>query len=389
MKFRIRFAEQLVGAFLLVALLAIAVILVFLGINQRWFARNYEFLSRFDSGGGLSVGMPIMLKGFTIGQIDAIELNEDNQVDVRFSVQDTYYEKVLPGSVLELTSSPIGLGVTLNFHPGSAAGPPLPELSFIPSLDLPEGRQLVEAGKVVLPKGEDVIGSVIAKLNPILDEARTTIAQIKRVVNTVDLALQGRSGPVGEMVVDLARTPDKVNALIDDVNARVAGIAGQANALLDRIDGIAADLARLAATAQGTIDSLSADLDVIAGNLTTATDGLTETRGLVTRLIDPKGSLATILNDQNALYGQIEGSLRGVQDAVAGVNRIVEQVNGFVEYLNGARPQISGLLETGRTTLEKGNDVLEAVKNNPLLKGGVPEATEQTSTLKSYRDEDF
>ncbi len=389
MKFRIRFADQFVGAFLLAAFLAVAAILVFLGINQRWFARNYEFRSRFDTAGGLSVGMPIMLKGFEIGQIDEIALNADNQVDVLFSVQDTYYDKILPDSVLELTASPIGLGVTLNFHPGVTPGPPQPELSFIPSLDLPEGQELVSAGKVVLPKGEDVIGSVISKVNPILDEVRTTLAQIKRVVNTVDLALQGKSGPVGEMVVDLARTPDKVNALIDDVNARVAGIADQASGLLGRIDGVTGDLANIAATAQGTVDSLTRDLAVITGNLRTTTDGLTETRGLVTRLLDPKGSVATILNDQNALYGQIEGSLKQVQDAVTGVNRIVEQVNAFVDYLNGTRPQITGILETGRTTLEKGNDVLEAVKNNPLLKGGVPEGAEQTTTLKSYRDEDF
>ena len=117
MKFRIRYADQLVGVFLLLAVLAIAVILVFLGINQRWFAKDYQFRSRFDSASGLSVGMPIMLKGFEIGKIERIELNDDNQVDVLFSVQDTYYDKVLPNSVLELTSSPIGLGVTLNFYP--------------------------------------------------------------------------------------------------------------------------------------------------------------------------------------------------------------------------------------------------------------------------------
>jgi phospholipid/cholesterol/gamma-HCH transport system substrate-binding protein len=382
MKFRIRFADQLVGAFLLLAVLAIAVILVFLGINQRWFAKNYEFRSRFDSASGLSVGMPVMLKGFEIGKIDRIELNDDNQVDVLFSVQDTYYNKVLPNSVLELTSSPIGLGVTLNFYPGAGAGLSQPELSFIPSLDLPEGQDLVTAGLVVIPKGEDVIGSVIAKLNPILDDVRSTVAQIKRVVGTVDLALQGKSGPVGEMVMDLSRTPDKLNALIADVNDRIEGISTQANAAIGSFNNVAT-------TAQGTIDSLSADLGVIAANIKTTTDGLTETRGLVTRLLDPKGSVATILNDQNALYNQLEGSLKQVQDAVTGVNRIVEQVNAFVDYLNGTRPQITGILETGRTTLEKGNDVLEAVKNNPLLRGGVPESKEQTTTLKSYRDEDF
>ena len=45
---------------------------------------------------------------------ELIELNADNQVDVTFFVQDTYYDRILPDSVLELTASPIGLGVTLN-----------------------------------------------------------------------------------------------------------------------------------------------------------------------------------------------------------------------------------------------------------------------------------
>ena len=382
MKFRIRYADQLVGLFLLLAVLAIAVILVFVGINQRWFAKNYQFRSRFDSAGGLSVGMPIMLKGFEIGKIDRIELNEDNQVDVLFSVQDTYYNRVLPNSVLELTSSPIGLGVTLNFHPGATAGPPRPEFSFIPSLDLPEGQELVSAGLVVIPKGEDVIGSVIGKINPILDEVRTTLLQIKRAVDTVDLALQGRGGPMGEMIADLSRTPDKVNALVENVNARIEDISREANAAIGSFGSVAS-------SAQGTIDIVTADLVAITANLRTTTDGLTETRGLVTRLLDPKGSVATILDDQNALYRRIEGSLQQVQDAVTGVNRIVDQVNAFVDFVNGTRPQISGILETGRTTLEKGNDVLEAVANNPLLRGGVPETKEQTTTLKSYRDEDF
>ena len=389
MKFRIRFADQIVGAFLLLAVLGVAVILVLVGINQRWFAKDYTFQSRFDSAGGLSVGMPVMLKGFEIGKISKVSLNDDNQVDVLFSVQDTYIGKVLPDSVLELTSSPIGLGVTLNFLPGIAPGPPLDEMAFIPSLDLPEGQELVAAGKVALPKGDDVIGSVIAKVNPILDEVRSTLTQIKRVVATADLALQGKSGPVGEMVVDLAATPVKVNALIDDVNRRVAGIADQVNTVLARVDVVTGDLGTIATTARGTIDSLSRDLGVITGNLKTTTDGLTDTRGLVTRLLDPKGSVATLLDDKNQLYGQIEGSLAQVQEAVTGLTNIVAQVNSFVEFVNGTKPQISGILETGRTTLEKGNDVLEAVKNNPLLKGGVPAAQEQTSTLKSYRDEDF
>ena len=191
MKFKIRFADQIVGFFVLLAIVAVAAILIFIGVNQRWFARNYYFTSRFASGDGLASGMPIMLKGFEIGRISRISLNEQNEVDVVFYVQDTYYDRVKPNSVLDLTSSPIGLGVSLKFYPGSNSDAPVPEHSFVPALDTEQGRRLVEDGLVVIPKGEDVIGSVIAQINPLLNEARATISEIRHVTTTVNVALSG------------------------------------------------------------------------------------------------------------------------------------------------------------------------------------------------------
>jgi phospholipid/cholesterol/gamma-HCH transport system substrate-binding protein len=382
MKFKIRFAEQVVGIFVLLAIIAVAAILIFVGINQRWFARNYRFTSRFESGGGLSVGMPIMLKGFEIGKISRVSLNERNQVDIEFSIQDTYYAKVLPNSILELTSSPIGLGVTLKFHPGATGGPPVEEDSFIPSLDIPEGRELVEQGLVVIPRGEDVIGSVISKVNPILEEVRTTLAQIKRLVGNVDMALAGRGGPMGEAIAGLAATPGKLNRVVDETGQKVTDITTRVNSVLEKIDTVSTDLMDISRSTKGTIGALSANLESITANLKTTSEGLRETRGLATRLLDPKGSLDTILNDQNALYKQVDSALQST-------NAVIAQIRSFAEYINSTRPQISTILEKGRDTLDQGRDVLEAVKNNPLLRGGVPAEQEQTSTLKSYRDEDF
>jgi phospholipid/cholesterol/gamma-HCH transport system substrate-binding protein len=382
MKFRIRFAEQVVGMFVLLAIVAVAAILIFVGINQRWFARNYSFASRFDSGAGLSVGMPLMLKGFEIGKVTKVSLNTQNQVDIELSIQDTYYDKVLPHSVIELASSPIGLGVTLRFHPGAEPGPPMEEDSFIPSLSTPEGRDLAERGLVVIPRGEDVIGSVISQVNPLLEDVRTTLGQIKRLVANVDTALAGKGGPMGDAIAGLASTPARVNRVVDDTGARVADITTRVNSVLDKIDTVSTDLIEISRATKGTLGTLSTNLESITANLKQTSEGLRETRGLATRLLDPKGSLETILNDQNALYKQVDGAL-------ASTNAVIAQVRSFVEYINSTRPQISTILEKGRDTLDQGRDVLEAVKNNPLLRGGVPEQLPQTSTLKSYRDEEF
>ena len=127
MKFRIRCAQQVVGVFVLIAAVMLIVVLVSMGANQRWFARNYDYYSVFGSAQGLSVGMPIQFKGFEIGRITNIDLTEDDAVEVDFYIRDTFRDRVVPNSILELVSSPIGLGGGLVFRQGRSAGPPLEE----------------------------------------------------------------------------------------------------------------------------------------------------------------------------------------------------------------------------------------------------------------------
>jgi phospholipid/cholesterol/gamma-HCH transport system substrate-binding protein len=403
MKFRIRFVDQIVGFFVLVAIIGIAVILIFIGINQRWFAKDYYFTSNFSSGEGIGVGMSIMLQGFEIGKIVRISLTTDNRADIEFSVQDTYYDKVLPYSLLELVSSPIGLGNSLRFHPGKGGVFPLPDHSFIPSLNSAKGQEYLDKGLVELPVGEDVIGSVIEKVNPILDDLRATLTQVKRLVSDVDVAFTGKGGPIGGMVNQLAEVPsrlnqtiDKVNGTVDIVNTRVDAIAGNLNAIIERlngtvdivntrVDGIAGSVNGVTdrvGTILDKIDTVSENLKDISENLKATSAGLSDTKGLATRLLDPQGSISTILNDSDALYNQIDGALTNV-------NRIITQVGSFVDYINGSRPQISNLLEKGSSTLDQGNAVLEGIKNNPLIKGGVPEAKTQGSTGSTYRGGGF
>ena len=151
MKFRIRFAEQVVGMFVLLAIVAVAAILIFVGINQRWFARNYRFASRFDSGAGLSVGMPLMLKGFEIGKVTKVSLNTQNQVDIELQHPGYLLRQGPPPLRDRACIEPDRAGGDAEVPPGTEPGPPMEEDSFIPSLNTPEGRDLVERGLVVIP----------------------------------------------------------------------------------------------------------------------------------------------------------------------------------------------------------------------------------------------
>jgi phospholipid/cholesterol/gamma-HCH transport system substrate-binding protein len=351
MKFRIRFAHQVVGVFILVAVAFVVAILVLMGVNQRWFAKNYYYESEFDSAGGLSVGMAVNFRGFEIGRVTNISLSEENRVEVDFYIQDTYVDRVYRNSVLQLTSSPIGLGGGLVFHQGVEPTEPLPEGSFVPSLSTPEGRELVAQGKVEVPRSSDAIGSLIDQLDPILTNVNNVLMEVEVTLATVNSALAGEDeGPMGVMMANLNDLMVEVDRTLEETTVRT-------NVVLDNVG-------------------------VITGNFSEASEEFADPTGIIPKLLDPKGSIATILDDNNALYDQIEAILISMNSTASEV----EELSGFI---NSQTPQIAALLAEGREAVSTGQDVLEGLSNNPLLRGGITPQLDQPTTFQSFREAEF
>ena len=57
--------------------------------------------------------------------------------------------------------------------------------------------------------------------------------------------------------------------------------------------------------------------------------------------------------------------------------------------LPGQVPQLTGLISELRVTLKSAEDVLVALTNNPLLRGGIPQKLETQSGGTSPRDIQF
>ncbi len=310
MKFRIRYADQIVGVLAIVAILALVFTIFMLGSRQRWFARNYHFATTFESAGGLSVGMPIQYKGFTLGKIESITLNDADRVDVGFYVYDTYYDRVREGSVIELIVNPIGLGNQFLLHPGTGETV-LAEGSHVPRLDSPEGQACVATGRVVIPPRDDAISNMIAQMNPFL----TTLNETLSIVNG---AMGGSgSGPLA------------------DTMANAAGIT-------TKLDG--------------SMEAILADVSSITANLEKLSEALSDPTGLVPTLVDPDGSL----------FQSIENSLLAVEGTLGNVEESSELLK--LQY-----PQIARVIEDIRIAIVQGQDVLEGLRNNPLIRGGIPE----------------
>jgi phospholipid/cholesterol/gamma-HCH transport system substrate-binding protein len=347
MKFRIRFADQIVGFFLLLAMVSVVFIIIMLGRSQRWFAKDYSFSTVLDSATGLSKNMPVQYKGFTIGNVKSFHLTEADEVEVIFLIHELYLDRVKKGSMVELMVSPVGLGNQFLFHTGKG-----PELlssgDFVPAVGSAQAKAFIQQGLAAAPRHDDSITLLMNRASTVLDE-------INRILVQVENAFQGTDATaIGQIVGGVNRTVAEVETLPGTINKTAADITQD-------------------------IDDLKAMLEDELGQINPI---LTDINALSSKLNDPDGLVYTVLDTDEAVYQNLVSSLNSVSS-------ILENLDRTVAFVPGQLPQIAGLIMDLRVTMKTAEDVLIALTNNPLLRGGIPERTETQSSGTSPRDIQF
>jgi phospholipid/cholesterol/gamma-HCH transport system substrate-binding protein len=327
MRFRIRFADQIVGILAVIALVVLTAVIFILGGHQRWFARDFRYLTYFDSAVGLSSNMPVQYKGFTIGNVKAVRLTEDDRVEAEISIFDIYADRVREGSLVELMVSPIGLGNQFLFYAGFGEGP-LEEGSVIPNSRSPEGRNLIARGLAAAPNQDDSITILVSRANALLEDIGKLVVQVDAAFAGTDQTSLGRILGGAENVVTAA------GETLGTMDGAVSGVRENI---------------------QGSLDGLLADIKPIIENLETVSKMLSA----------PDGTVASVLDGKGEVYANLEASLK----AVTGTLRNLERTTDFIpEQL----PQIAALIMELQEALRTAQDVLVALTNNPLLRRGIP-----------------
>jgi len=288
MKFSIRFADQIVGTLVVLALAILVFIVFMIGKNQRWFVKDSSYKAYFASASGISPNMAVQYKGFTIGHVKKLSLSHDSvegdRVEIIFSIFEEYADRVTEGSLVERMESPIGLGSSFNFYPGK--GSKLSEGSEIPVVNSPKARELISRKLADEPKSNDSIGNIVSQINSILE--------------TVNKALVNSEGdPVlGQIVTNVEETTASLSTLADD-------LSGQLKPLID-------------------------DLELFTK-----------------RVSDPKGAVMGILDGQGPLYESVN-SLAGIIDNLNKTSQFIPaqlpQVAVAVNELNIVLKQVQDVL---------------------------------------------
>ncbi|MCL2791988.1 MAG: MlaD family protein [Spirochaetaceae bacterium] len=293
MKFKIKYADKVVGIFIIIGLLSVSVLLIFMGINQRWFATNYSYHTRFLSADGLRVGMPIRYKGFQIGQIRRVRLGSENDVEVDFYIYGEYIDIITPNTIIQKITSPIGLGSDIIIHPGRASTERIPENSFIPSFNTPEARALIDAGlvEITAPDG------LMEQINPVLSD-------LTALLNSLNRTLEGEETLAAGQIVKN----------IEEITSEVSS----------------------------NIENILTDVENIIKNINTFS----------TSLSDPNNTLTAILRDDSEIYEHIDEILSNLNNTMIGISDFISFINNSRPQITGVLEESRGALREGTAVME-------------------------------------
>jgi len=370
MKFKIRFAEQIVGIFIIAAVAALVGILIFMGINKRWLADDVVYTSQFNTGQGLRTGMAITLKGFEIGEVKSLTLNDDNLVDASLLIYEEYAGKILKDSVIEYISDPLGLSSGLVFYAAIINRGLIPPGGVLPNLHMDEGKLLVRNKMVDRSADTGGIAGILSRVEPLLVDVNDLVVTLNDTIMGLEL---------DTLMYTLNKTMNDVDATVVSVNRGLNGSeSGPVGHTLNNVSTMSDNAVVMTETLKGITD----DVNKTTSSLTVLAKSLEDPTGLVLRLLDADGSITTLLNDDNVIFDK----LVGIIDEVA---LTFGHVEDLARALSDTSPQISALLDSTLEAVDKGQDVLEGIKNNPLLRGGIPDRKEQPATFRDYREEDI
>jgi len=216
MKFKIKYADQIVGILSLIAIAALIFIVFLIGSTQKWFIPKHNYYTIISSA-SITEGKAIQYKGFEIGKVKTVSLTEDDKVRVDFYISDEYINKVTENSIIEISVSPIGLGSSIVFYPGNSETL-MDEESFIPEKSSPAAKALIKGCKVYVAEQTDSINTIISSATSLLGDLDDLIKQI-------NLALEGNNN------TELSRTLLELNNIL----ANVADITNTAEGLVPKL----------------------------------------------------------------------------------------------------------------------------------------------------------
>lgn len=340
-----RFArlERRVGAFLAVSALIVLAVVVIVGVRQDLFTPKSTLIFHDVSGRDLAEGMQVVTRGFRIGKVDSIRLDETGRVEVRLAIRDSYLRWIRQDSTARIPTKAFIGDARIEISPGTPQSPP------------------IEPGSVIAFEREPDLSEIAKR---VMEDVKPVLLSVKNLVEYLD-------DPQGDVKQAIAG----VNQLAAGLNETRAGVDRTIVQLGGRIDALAANIEALLDDAGGTVRSADAfvreDLRGLAASL--RDELVPQLRGLITGADRAAGAAGSGL----------ERIDRELPEILAKVDATLENLKNVSAELVPASREAAGVLRQGGELVEDSQALVRRTRELWPFRTGRKEP-ETTVDVDSY-----
>lgn len=296
---------------LLILLLGGAVVYVM--VARGAFERTQQLVLVADDSEGVVVGMDLTFSGFPIGRVGRIELSDDGNARILVDVPSKDAHWLRTSSVFTMESGLVG-GTRIRAFSGVLTDPLLPDGSV--------RRVLRGDAKAEIPLMVASVRELVSNLSALTGPDAPLNGSLRNV-QTATEKLNGPGGGLGLLFgneVDAKKiisTLDRTNALL----TRLDGLALKADGIATKTDVLISNADRQVFGPTGVIGDAQATVVQLNGLLADARNSLKKVDVVLQEAQAIGANTREATNDLGALRGEVEGSLRKVENLVNEINR--------------------------------------------------------------------
>ena len=267
--------EKKIGMFVLIAIAGIALVIVFIGIQQDVFTSKTEIYFITDSGEGITEGMAVKLSGFKIGKVKKLSLDDVAKVKVELSINTRYMKWIKTDSKARLAKEGLIGDSIIEITPGSAKAGQIAdkgEISFARARGLSDiAEELKEEVTPVLTEIKEIIHYVndpegdikhaLKNISKLSDEAFTTKQHLDNLLKDAGSSMK----KIDQLLDSTKKTMTTVESMVRKIDKDLPGIMEKVDKSLTNVQKMTDDLKKATEQSAPRIPSLVEKGDDIAG----------------------------------------------------------------------------------------------------------------------------
>ena len=312
--FRIRRAEWVAGALLMLSVVALVASLVLLSRARGSFESTVTYYAVLEEGYGITPGGRVEMLGIDIGHIESLEITDENKVQARVEIRERFAERLLEDSRARVKASLDLQGVLGGVGLAVSAGTP--------------GKQRLEPGSTIIVDEPRTVADLLPMVegDPLIQDIEALVHNARRMSDEV----ADPNSPLQQALVQatalLTKVQDKESTigriLQDDgqMYARLVGTLDSVEKSLERLDKVLAKSGTLIRSADGMVDRGGTLMDKAGGLMDDSTKVV--------------GGIGPVLDTTDEAMKELNEAVKAFADTTAELKTVVEAMGPLVENMD-------------------------------------------------------